>query len=139
MSLLRLSTAVVIALSLGVVSGSAQADTLLIEIASARAMQAHQHANGRLALDPLFTAAGHAPGESLGLRPSGRTDAIARAIGAVVRRYSEVFSCAPGSRCRLSGVAAHLMLSDPSIAGDTATVTATVRQNSSGSRQPQYY
>ena len=136
---LRICTATVIAITLRPVPIAAQADTLRIEIAAARAMKAHQYAKGRLALDPSFAAQGHAPGESDRLRPTPRTEALARAIRADVRRYSEISNCGSARRCGLSGVAAHLMLSEPSITGDTATVTATIRQNTRRTRDPQDY
>jgi hypothetical protein len=129
----------VIAISFHPIPTSAQADTLRIEIAAARAMQAHQYAKGQLALDPSFAAQGHAPGEGDRLRPTARTEALAKAIRADVRKYSEVSNCGSAKRCGLSGVAAVLLLSEPSITGDTATVTATMRQNTHSTRQPQDY
>lgn len=138
MSLLRISS-VLIALIFCPLRGAAQSDTLLIEIAAARAMQLHQYAKGQLGLDPQLAADGHAPGGGYQSRPSTRTEAIARAINANVRRYSDVSNCGTDNGCRLTGVAAHLMLSEPSISGDTARVTATIRQNTPSSRQPQDY
>ena len=139
MSLLRVSAAVMLAVTSRSAHGVAQGDTLLIEIAAARAMQAHQYAKGSLGLDPRFGAPGHAPGVANQLRPASRTDALARAIGATVRTYSEASACTERRPCRLTGVAAHVMLSQPSIEGDTATITGTIRQNSPSARQPQDY
>lgn len=139
MSLLRMCAAAMIVMAIRPGRGVAQTDTLLIEIAAARAMQAHQYAKGQLALDPLFAAPAHAPGIGDRLRPSARTEALAKAIHANVRKYSEISNCGSRTHCALSGVAALLLLSEPIIAGDTATVTATIRQNSPSVRQPQDY
>jgi hypothetical protein len=102
-------------------------------------MQAHQWAHGPLGLDPLFAVAGHAPSESDRMRPMGRTRELARALSASVRKYTEVSNCASGKRCGLTGVAAYLSLSEPSIAGESATVTATIRQNTPSPRRPRDY
>ena len=138
MSLRRSSAAVLAAVLLCPFPGVAQSDTLLVEIAAAKVMQRHQYANGELGLDPQSAEAGRAPGLPFTARPSARTQTIARAIHASVRAYSEVRNCGTATRCQLHGVVAHLILSEPSITADTATITATIWQNSSGVQPVNY-
>jgi len=81
------------------ISVRGQGDTLAIEIASARAMLTHQRAKGALGLAPEMAGALQAPGVASHLRDPARTAQLARAIGAVIRPYSEVTTC--GSRSRV--------------------------------------
>lgn len=114
-------------------------DPLPIEIAAAKAMLKHQYAEGAIALNSLVGEAEHAPGRTTNrrVRDQTRSSAIAVAIRGSVRNETDVNACAANTKhCRLSGVAAFLTLSEPTIVGDSASVTATIKQNSPSSRQP---
>jgi hypothetical protein len=117
-------------------------DPLAIEIAAARAMLKHQYAAGSIAVNSRLGETGHAPGRTTEtrVRDASRSTAIAQAIQGSVRNESEVRACPPAAgKCRLSGVSALLTLSEPSISGDSAMVTATIIQNSPSDRQPTDY
>jgi len=105
-------------------------------------MLAHQYGKGPLSIDPVEGAAGHAPSiPGVGkLRSGVQTEALAKAVSALVRRYSDVASCTGvQTRCAMSGISAHLVLSAPNIRGDTASITATIYQNAPSKRQPVDY
>lgn len=87
-------------------------DTLAVEIAAARHMHA-QHPRTPLTLDAALQRPDATPGTaSAGLRDSARTVALAGAIGARVVNGP-------------TGEGVYLVLSDPVVHGDTATVTIT--------------
>jgi hypothetical protein len=124
------------------VAAQAPGDSLSVEVAAAQAMLKHQYVDGKIALNPVPGMMAQAPSvRATGPeRPRLRSDGIATAIGGVVRRQSELHNCPAGvSTCRLSGVSAFLTLSEPSISGDSATVTATIIQNTPSSREPTDY
>jgi len=114
-------------------------DRLSVETAAAVAMLKFKYSVGSIALDPMFARPSESPSVStLRERPQARSDAIARAIQATVRREADVRpACPAGSRaCRLSGVSALLTLSEPSISVDSATILGQIVQNSPSDRQP---
>jgi hypothetical protein len=124
------------------IGAQSEADSLAIDVAAARAMLGHQYSTGAISIDPVEGANGHAP-SNLGVgkrRTRAHTMAIAKVLSAAVRPYSDVTSCT-GRRppCAMSGVSAHLILSAPRIRNDTASVTATIYQNSPSKRQPVDY
>ena len=127
---------------LGAIRAQSDADRLAIDVAAGRAMLGHQYNKGRISIDPVEGAEGHAPSvPGVGkLRAAVYTEALAKALSGSVRRYSDVTSCTGGqTQCAMSGISAHLVLSAPNIRGDTASVTATIYQNSSSKRQPVDY
>ena len=114
------------------IRAQSDADSLAIDIAAARAMLGHQYTKGPVSVDPVEGAEGHAPpSPGVGrLRSTVRTEGVAKAVSALVRRYSDVASCSGGQTgCALSGISAHIILSAPTIGGDSASVTATIYQN----------
>jgi len=119
------------------IGAQSETDTLAIGIAAARAMLGHQYSKGSISIDPVQGVEGHAPSNSgVGkIRAASHTTALARAISGSVHRYRDVTNCRARTRCALTGVAAHLVLSAPRIRGDTASVTATIYQNAPSERQ----
>ncbi len=117
-------------------------DRVAIEVAAARTMLAHQYNKGSVSIDPAEGAQGHAPSHpGVGkLRPAAHTERLAKVLSASVRRYADVTSCTDGQPpCAMSGTSTHIILSAPIIVGDTASVTATIYQNSPSKRQPVDY
>jgi hypothetical protein len=105
-------------------------------------MLGHQYNKGPVSIDPVEGANGHAPSyPGVGKRRSGvHTAALAKALSVAVLTYSDVTRCTGSQmRCAMSGTSAHLVLSAPKIRRDTASVTATIYQNSPSARQPVDY
>jgi hypothetical protein len=129
---------IVFAYPFSAVGAQSETDRLAIDLAAARAMLGHQYSQGLMSIDPVEGAEGLAPSNpGVGkLRSASHTKALAKAISGPVRRYSEVTRCAEGqTECAMTGVRAHLILSGPNIRGDTASVTATIYQNTPSKRQ----
>jgi len=123
---------------LSAIRAQSDADRLAIEVAATRAMLGHQYNKGSISIDPVEGAEGHAPSNpGVGnLRSAIHTEALAKTLSASVRRYSDVTRCTNDrTQCAMSGTSAHLVLSAPTIRGDTASVTATIYQNSPSKRQ----
>ena len=123
------------------IGAQTNADSLTIELLAARAMLPHQSVKGALSIDPMVGTDGDAPSTpKLGeLRAPNRTEALAKALSARVRSFGDLLDCTGQAPCAMSGSMAHLILSAPSIHGDSATVTATIHQNTSDARQPVDY
>ena len=96
-------------------------ERLALELAAARHMRA-RYPGDPLALDPAFQEPDHAPGwPTAGQRDSARTAALARALDARVTSDR-------------AGGGVYLLLSEPVIRGDTATITITVAWSGAGRR-----
>lgn len=124
------------------IKAQSHGDRLAIEVAAARAMLGHQYNKGSISIDPVEGAEGHAPSNpGVGkVRSAVHTAELTKALSASVRRYSDVTRCTDDqTQCAMSGTSAHLVISAPNIRGDTATVTATIYQNSPSKRQPVDY
>ena len=120
--------------------GQSSAEAAQVELVAARAMLAHRDApNQSFALDPRFGTEDEtdhqAHAKARELRPEYRSTTLARALGGGVQQL-EAVDC---GRCPLKGVSAHLTLSSPVISGSTATVIATLIQNTGNARSPVYY
>ena len=100
-------------------------------------MLAHRDSgNVTFALDPLLGFTEHENSRKTPtLRPTVRTAAIVQALGGSVRTLEEV-TC---GWCHLKGVSTYLSVSSPQIEGGTATVIATLVQNTQSERTPTYY
>jgi hypothetical protein len=116
-------------------------DALQVELVAVRALLSHRNTTGNVTIDSLQGPSHAAPGSATAerRRPTQRSADLARLLNATVRTYGDVHQCDAKQHCALVGTGSHLILSSPSIQGDSADITATLFQPGPGARRPVDY
>ena len=116
-------------------------DALQVELVAVRALLSHRNTTGTVTIDSLQGPSHAAPGSATAerRRPTQRSADLARLLNATVRTYGDVHQCDAKQQCALVGTGSHLILSPPSIHGDSADITATLFQPGPAARRPVDY
>jgi len=121
---------------------SAQAsDDLAATVAAAKGML-KRHSGLPLKLNPMLMMARQAPPDLASQQPrlGALSTALSTSLNATLDEVDAVLLCPAGPRtCRLNGASVYLSMSNPTILGDTASVTVTALFNSGSKRQPVGY